>query len=385
MSANQRKIAVLQNLLDRVQTRAASPRVGRVAQATAAVAMVASAPVEAAAPASEVELTPLVTDAALLVADAAELTPSEEIVVVDLTPSPQAPELEIVVEDELASGAALIEALSSDDEEEAPASSHSRPPHHLEAAMAPMTMDPISDRPTARITLPPESGPQLSTTTELAPAGVPTFDPPSEPDDLEPEITISSEPAEMIFGDEPSMEQLGGLVDLDEPAEALSLELAPPESEERPEPAARNEMEADLGSEVGAGVYDPALPPPVEAAEELAAQDRRLSEERAEPVLVLEEVDGDEAELLAEAEVALPPLPKDEPVLAAVVIAPEPSPPPLPSEPPVAPPAPVSVELAAEVVRPTPPAEAQVAAIVGAAESFAPKTFGELLDASLKL
>lgn len=383
MSANQRNIAVLQGLLERVQKRAASPRAARVAQATAAVAMVASVPVEAAAPVSDVELTPLVTDVALLMADAAELTPSEEIVVVDLTPSPHAPELEIVVDDELASEAALIEALSSEDEDEAPASSHERPPHHLEAAMAPMTLDPISDRPTARITLPPESGPQLSPATELAPAGVPAFDPPSGADDLEPEITISSEPAEMIFGDEPSMEQLGGLIDLDEPAEALDLELAPHESEARVEPAARNEMEADLGSEAGAGVYDSDLPPPVEAAEELAKQDRKLEEESAEPVLVLEEVDEDEDELVSAAAVAPPPLPKDGP--ASIVIAPEPSPPPLPSEPPVAPAAPVSVELAAEVVRPSPPADAKVAAIVGAAENFAPKTFGELLDASLKL
>lgn len=395
MSANQRKIAVLQNLLERVQTRAASPRAARATIATAAVAVAAAAPVEAMASLADAELTPLIPSSALSMPEADEpsltvadeLTPSEEIEVVELTPAPEEAELEVVVDDELASEAALIEeALSSDDEDEAPASSLSRAPHSLEAAMEPMTLDPISDRPTARITLPPESGPQLSAT-ELAPAAVPYIEPPSDADDLEPEITISSEPADVAWiGDEPSIEQLGGVIDLDEPAEALDLELLPPESGTVPAPEAVDELEADLGSDSGAGVFSSELPPPPEAAAELADQDRKLEEGLAAQTLELEvEEVAEEAELLVEPPVAPPPLPSAAPAAAELLLAKEASPPPLEPVPSLPKPAPVSVELTAEVMRRPVSGDAKVAAIVGAATQFAPKTFSELLDASLKL
>ena len=106
MSANQRKLTILKTLLERVQQRASAPR---TAVKVAAVAMAASAPAEAR-PSTDDEPTPLISASALSgpVADslpvAEELTPSDEIMIVELSPSPgptEVAELE-VVEDELA-------------------------------------------------------------------------------------------------------------------------------------------------------------------------------------------------------------------------------------------------------------------------------------------
>lgn len=334
MSANQRKLTILKTLLERVQQRASAPR---TAVKVAAVAMAASAPAEAR-PSTDDEPTPLISASALSgpVADslpvAEELTPSDEIMIVELSPSPgptEVAELE-VVEDELATEAARIEeALSSDgDDDEPPTSSEERPQtHHLEAMMAPMELDPISDRPTARITLPPEADESIALG-ELPKQPVPSIEEASAP---EPEITISSEATEItLIPDEDE------LIELDEPLPEL-------------EPVGR--------------VQPPALP----GAEPAAAKEEPLELEEVielEPEAELEPV-STETPAAAEAES----------VQAQAVTTPAE---PLESkgEP---------QQLVADVVQRPASKAAEVAAVVGKVEPFAPTTFGELLDASLDL
>lgn len=378
MSISERKLSVLQSLLERVQTRAAAPRPARNGAGTATAAAVTAAAISESVEASdELELTPLVSDVASLEAEITA-SPSEEIIILEATPSPASAELELVIDDELESEAAAIEeALSlDDDEDEEPAVSSTRPSRHpLEAAMEPMTLDPISDRPTARITLPPEAT-LTAMEDQLAAASLPQIDVPSEAE-LEPEITISSEPIEMEWSEEPAIEQLGGLVELDEPLEALDLELAPASSPEigiaSPE---KSELEADIEFD------DPLdLSAPAEAAEELAARDRQIAEELSEEPLELEMELDVEPEAAAEEAVALPPM--EEP-LRLVPEEPAPAELPVPEEA-VEPPAPLALELAAEMVRRPEIAETEVVAIVEAAEQFAPTGFIDLLDASLKL
>lgn len=352
MSANQRKIAILKTLLERVQQRAAAPR---TAAKVAAVALVATTPAEGARPVDD-EPTPLMPSSALAskaveaLPVAEEPTPSEDIVVVELSPSP-AP-VKADEDAKLASEAARIEeALSSEPDDESPASSSKQPQAHpLEAAMAPMELDPISDRPTARITLPPEADPD-AVLRELPKASVPVIE--EEPEVTEaassapapsapaPEITISAEPAEELsFEDE--------LIELGEADEApAAAEAQPPKL-----PESAEEIPSTPAPASGVTAVEATKPA---AAEELDFED----------VIVLEESDAAPpvAPVMEKQEAAQP-----EPVEQA--------------------PAPVQEkprELEAEIVQRPAAAEIEVAAVVGKVETFAPKTFGELLDASLEL
>ena len=430
MSANQRKVAILKNLLERVQQRAAAPR---TAAKVAAVALAASATAEAAVHADD-EPTPLVPSSALSSQPsdslqlAEELTPSEEIVVVELSPSPspvEVDELE-VVEDDLASEAARIEEALSSDADDDPSSSSERPQvHPLEAAMAPMELDAISDRPTARITLPPEADP-AAVLDELPKPNVPVIEEDVEPSVPQPsvpqpsapapEITISSDAAEVaLIPDEDE------LIELDEPLDE-EVEEAPPASQVQPPtfppaepeaaPAAAPELPRDITTlqfdEPAEPVAEPALEleevieleveesapaPAVEEAPAPVAEALRAEEPAeaalAEPVALEDELEGLEDEPVAAQ--AAPVTTEEErvpaqvelvaieavqvPTLAEPVVAEE-KPEPTPEEP---------RRLEAELVQRPAAAEAEVAAVVGKVESFAPTTFGELLDASLEL
>lgn len=344
MSANQRKIAILKTLLERVQQRAAAPR---TAAKVAAVALAASAPAEAARPVED-EPTPLVPSSALAEALplAEEPTPSEDIVVVELSPSPGPA---AVAEDE-AQAARISEALSSEAEDEPPASSKRSEPHPLEAAMAPMELDPISDRPTARITLPPEADPD-ALLRELPKAPVPVIEEPEAKEDQAsapaPEITVSSEAAEELsFEDE--LIELG---EADEAPPAAQVEPSKPAEPAEPVAAAITPAPAS-----GVTTVDAAKPA---AEEELDFED----------VIVLEESDAAPPVAPVEAKPV-------EAVQAAPVAPVEEKPAPAQEEP---------RKLEAEVVQRPAAAETEVTAVVGKVEPFAPKTFGELLDASLEL
>jgi len=425
VSANQRKVAILKTLLERVQQRAAAPR---TAAKVAAVALAASATAEAAVHADD-EPTPLVPSSALSSRPsdslqlAEELTPSEEIVVVELSPTPspvEVDELE-VVEDELDSEAARIEEALSSDADDDPSTSSERPQvHPLEAAMAPMELDAISDRPTARITLPPEADP-AAVLDELPKPAVPVIEEDVEPSVPQPsapapEITISSDAAEVaLIPDEDE------LIELDEPLDE-EVEEAPPASQVQPptfppvepasEPVAAPELPRDLTTlqfdQPAEPVAEPALEleevieleveesapaPAVEEAPAPVAEALRAEEPAeaalAEPVALEDELEGLEDEPVAAQ--AAPVTTEEErvpaqvelvaieavqvPTLAEPVVAEE-KPEPTPEEP---------RRLEAELVQRPAAAEAEVAAVVGKVESFAPTTFGELLDASLEL
>lgn len=410
MSANQRKVAILKNLLERVQQRAAAPR---TAAKVAAVALAASTSADAAVHADD-EPTPLVPSSALSSqpADslqlAEELTPSEEIVVVELSPSPspvEVDELE-VVEDDLASEAARIEEALSSDADDDPSSSSERPQvHPLEAAMAPMELDAISDRPTARITLPPEADP-AAVLDELPKPNVPVIEEDVEPSVPQPsapapEITISSDAADVaLIPDEDE------LIELDEPLE--EIEEAPPTSQVQPPtfppaepeaaPAAAPELPRDITTlqfdEPAEPVAEPALEleevieleveesapaPAVEEAPAAVAEAVQAAEPaeaaQAEPVTTQEEPIAAEAEPVS-AEVELVTAVAESVAAEAEPVVAEEKPEPTPEEP---------RRLEAELVQRPAAAEAEVAAVVGKVESFAPTTFGELLDASLEL
>lgn len=367
MSANQRKVAVLKTLLERVQQRAAAPR---AAVKVAAVAMAASTTVEAH-PVDD-EPTPLVSASALsapvpeTLPVAEELTPSDEIMIVELSPSPgptEVAELE-VVEDELASEAARIEeALSSDGDDDEPSTSSSERPqaHHLEAMMAPMELDPISDRPTARITLPPDADAD-AVLAELAPQPVPKIEE-DGPASSGPEITISSEPAEItLIPDEDELISIG----------EAELEASPPAS--RVQPPALPELPRDLTT------FD--LDEPAAEATELELEEVIELEPEAELELVPAEASTPAPEPVEAKEE--PVLTLTEPVEAKA--EPEASPTGLKeakAEPEEAKDEPR--QLVAELVQRPASQESEVALVVGKVEAFAPTTFGELLDASLEL
>lgn len=392
-----------------------------------AVATVAATATAEAIAIEEPEKTPLVASVdsladELLLRPAEELTPSEEIVVIDLSSIPPAIEeddLEIVEDDELASEAALIEeALAASEEDEAPVSSERpRAMHSLEAAMAPMELDPISDRPTARITLPPESGPQLASG-DLAPAPLPTFDDLALAADegaaeSAPEITISSEPAEIAWAEseEPlELIELGPADEVDVDEAPLAIEIAAePEPEPEPElvlsvpaePPTLNRSVAELNDPFEDEAEPEAEPAPART-EPLSLQELAdpFEEEEEESPAEIEAVEPEAAEEPAELSLAPAEAVSEVRVLSEPAPASEASAP-LEIEPlseaerdlEVAAAEPVEevseaksgLDLTADVVRRPDATSVEVATFVERAEGFAPKSFGELLDASLDL
>ncbi|MEB2323190.1 MAG: hypothetical protein OZ921_11795 [Sorangiineae bacterium] len=141
----------------------------------------------------------------------------------------------------------------------------------------------------------------------------------------------------------PTTEQLGQTIDLDDSVSDATLELDEPLSEvtaaRAPEP---EELEIVLPSRASSGAYSLDLTPPPEAHEDLERHRQRAAERSA-------------------------------PSAAAEVVA-------------APPPPPVASELRPEVyARPNLSSDARPSEFVVAAQSFAPATFAELLDASLEL
>jgi hypothetical protein len=120
-----------------------------------------------------------------------------------------------------------------------------------------------SDREAPLLTPPPESGPQEAPPSAgLSAPGVP---------DIETLVSESVPPAAISLG--PTPEQIGESVELEEASQAaLELDVA------RAHPATippKEELEALLGPQSRAGVYDEALMPPPQALDDLEAHDRR--------------------------------------------------------------------------------------------------------------
>jgi hypothetical protein len=320
----QERIAKLEALLERIRSNAARPR-----QAVASLFGMGAAertPAAAPAPARPVAQP----------APAAPAKPAEPPAPATAAPAPSPeppPSLEIVTDVEDLEGleAEIVEIAATESAdlgeiqiEEAPESAP-RPAAHVEPEEIP---PPIK-------TPPPESGRQAVTPPPAVAAGY-------QPDDLEGaadvdallEADLSGGATTARRASTPTVEQVGQTVDLEGVEAATDLELAtlPPE----PIPAS-DELELALPKGGRAGAYEPSLEPPPEARDDLERHRRAREELRAPPPARLEV-----------------------PTAPSVVTEPQ----------------------VAE--RPRPPAAA-AAEFVAAPPAEGPKTFLELLDASLRL
>lgn len=318
------KVAALEDLLARVKRNAALPR------ATGAAMTSAPEADEFEEVGDDMEIEELDLDEE----DIVDLT-DDEAEPTELAAAAEAEEAPSVA----ASAAEEQTELSADDvdidfedvedtaepEEEPPASSRrAKAPSSMDEALASAAEAEDDEREVPLKTPPPESGRQV--------AGPPIPPQPPTPDiavedDLE--APISATPV----GGGPTPEQLGQTVDLEEgPRAELELEQA---VEGKP-PAVADELEAPLPDASQPGAFSPELSPPESARAEI---ERHREELGAEP--------------------------------AAPAEPPAPAPPPAEVEPQV-------------FRRPAAPA-GEVAAFAHAAGTFQPKTFVELLDASLEL
>jgi nicotinate-nucleotide--dimethylbenzimidazole phosphoribosyltransferase len=232
-------------------------------------------------------------------------------------------------------------------EEQAPASSQrSRVASNLDEALAAAAAQLESDPEPPLKTPPPESGPQE------APLPPPITSPAAPDVDalLGSEVDISSGSVAAI-SEGPTAEQLGQTIDLED-ARGPSLELAEPRVDDAALAAVSaavpmEELEVALPGPTVAGGYDANLQPPPEAQQELEDHLRRQVDDIPPP-----------PESLAQYPSVQPPAPE-------IVAAP-------------------AVGLAPELVaRPLPTGSPE--AFVSVRETFRPRSFAELLDASLGL
>lgn len=401
MSGREQKLSVLRSLLQRVQARAIAPRAPSAPASVPAPVPVAAEPdlleeltlasPPAPAAASAPPTSGTMPIAAPVAADELEIV---EELQPEATPAPAsaAPADRLEPVDLIEEGPAELEPVLDEetgdqlapDEERAPISSRRpRAPETTDDGLDDVAVEVAFEQDVPLKTPPPESGRQQVAPIEVSPSPPP---PKLEPasDDLEMAIPVSAAPppppprAPM-----PSIEQLGGTIDLAAGDSDVALELAAP----KPAPMQRSsgEMEAVLPPAVGGGTYTPELAPPPEAVEDLARHDRNVG--RSVPPPRLEHTEPGPPVALrppTHPPTAPPPVaPPPPPVEVRLVTEP---PPPAAPLPPVAPaPPPVAVEMAASVTHRSTRAAAEVVAIVGEAKRFAPATFGELLDASLAL
>lgn len=224
-----------------------------------------------------------------------------------------------------------------DEDEQPPASSQRKVASSMDEALAAAAEQLEAEREVPLKTPPPESGPQAAP----MPAGLAA---PAAPDVdalLEGELDIPTRIEVGASG--PTPEQLGQTIDLEEAGGPL-LELAEPQGTSGPASAPAEELEVTLPGWRSGARYDHNLQLPPEARAELEAHRRRLEQE------------------------AVPPPPES---LAQV-----------PSGKPAA--APEGVPAAPQVVaRPLPVGSPE--SFGSARESFRPRSFVELLDASLSL
>ncbi len=259
-----------------------------------------------------------------------ELSDEDLVEVIDGTPPPPAVDVGFDYAD------------GEEDEELPPASSQrSKVAVDLDATLSASSEQLASEAPLK--TPPPQSGPQ---TTSVA------FGAPAAPDvdallDVELEI-----PTREALG--PTPEQLGQTVELEEGASGAELEL------DEPAPAAirtsdLEELEVTLPGRLASGGYDDSLLPPPEARDDLEAHRRRLEDDVPPPPESLAQLPSlQPGSLMDELSVQAP---------AAEVVA--------------------ETAAAQVVARPVPLGAPET--FTSLRERFEPRSFGELLDASLSL
>lgn len=231
------------------------------------------------------------------------------------------------------------------EEEQPPASSQRKVATSMDEALAAAAEQMEADREVPLKTPPPESGPQEAppSTSFAAPAA------PNVDALLGGELDIPTREAAQA-PPIPTQEQLGQTIDLDE-ARGPSLELAEHQSDLRTPPAVE-ELEVALPGREVSGGYDDDLEPPPGARDDLEAHRRRLEDD-------------------------IPPPPESLAQLPSV------APGPAPAE--IVPLAAAPAEAAGPeiVARPTPYGSPE--GFTSVREAFRPRSFTELLDASLSL
>jgi hypothetical protein len=244
-------------------------------------------------------------------------------------------------------------------------------------------------------TPPPESGPQVVVQIPPSDKGLGA---------LEVDFANLAGSADSLApADRPSMEQLGQTVDLEPSSfgsEMLELAASTPDKQ-APEPPS-GEMEAVIPGAQAPGAYSPALEPPPDAAEALARHAEREGLAPAEPRPAPTTVQVPDSEPPMSRPVTgvsdwpdVEPVPAPVPVEIPAAAVPRDAEaariltqgPPADTLAPRAPAgeAPPTVLVEAQVFRPVRVPAAAAAELVGAARSFQPQTFVELLDASLSL
>jgi hypothetical protein len=279
---------------------------------------------------SEVRVTTAMREPAIEVTVAAIAAEAEPIAPEELSED----DLVEVTETTSVPPAVDVDIDFEDEDEQPPASSQrSRVASSMDEALAAAAAQLEAEREVPLKTPPPESGPQAAP----LPAGIAA---PAAPDVdalLGQELEIPTRADEA----RPRPEQLGQTIDLEE-ARGPALELAEPKAPTAPEPQPIEELEITLPGHQVVGGYDDQLQPPPEAQQHLEAHRRRLEED-------------------------IPPPPES---LAQ-----------LPS---VQPAAPASVPTGPAVVaRPVPAGSPDTFSSVR--QAFQPRSFLELLDASLGL
>lgn len=318
----QDRIAKLTSLLDRIQHNSAQPRPQRVVAPTVA---------QAAAPVAQPARPSTVPPASADLVEEVELL-DDDLVEIQTVPPEAASEPPPAVEAPPAPAVPEVPAakqpdfgLDFEEEEEEPPASSRRP---IAASMDQALAD-AAEREVPLKTPPPESGPQEASI------------PPSP--ELDSLLDPGAAEARSVGEGLPTSAQLGNTVALDE-GEPADLEVAHVPSDQPGAGAPEvHEDEADIPQREAVGTYDSNLAPPPEARNDL----QRHSDAEARRAINEELAD-------------VPQIPKSSPPPAGAENVPE------------------LIERPRVHVR-------GVTSIVGAAQRFQPKTFVELLDASLKL
>jgi hypothetical protein len=280
-------------------------------------------------PATEVTVAAIEAEAEPIAAE--ELSEDDLVEVIEGTPPPPAPDVDIDFED---------------DEEQPPASSQrSRVASSMDEALAAAAEQLEAEREVPLKTPPPESGPQAAP----PPTGMAAPPAPDVDALLGRELDIPTRADSGITTSGPTAEQLGQTIDLEE-ARGPSLELAEHQLQTAASPAPVEELEVPLPGPTLVGGYDESLEPPPEARDDLEAHRRRQEDDIAPP-----------PESLAQ-------LPSIQPGPPAAEVVP------------IYHAQPAQPEL---VARPIPSGTPE--SFGAARETFRPSSFVELLDASLAL
>jgi hypothetical protein len=273
VSAKQGK---LEALLARIQRNAAKPR--PASSVVSAVAPSVGVGASSVIPVGAESIVP-VDSVVPLDADEIDVVVESPVApVVDASSPSEVSDVEDLLADE-------IEDLTEQPDEAPPASSRRPIAASLDEALnlAAESQAPAAEREAPPITAPPESGRQplpAPAAAALAPARTPAIAVADDIDDLLEADISGPAPQPQRRADQPTLEQLGGVIELEEQTHAeLELDVVPA----APAASAPDELELDLPRTSGAGSYDDSLRAPPSAREDLDRHREREGSGSAPP------------------------------------------------------------------------------------------------------